>query len=199
MSNIENIGDMLGKLYDRYIMRDFAHIFAGAFILVVVAYSLEKNEVFFTFISGDFVKLIIFLFSSYSLGMLSAEIPSFLFTRKKYRNAKFDLSMKFQKIMITIKEEYGIEPLRLIERFENLRRFGYSLVPASVIGFICFVSLKWKFWSYTHLDILIIIGIIFVLFSSLRLFIRMKDLVGKSKQHYIDELNKNQKPCKEKL
>jgi len=198
MSNIDKIENIVGKLYDRYIMRDLAHIFAGAFILVVIAYSLEQHEVFFDFISANLVNFIIFLFPSYLLGLLLVEIPAFIYTRKWSRIEYDDHNTDFPEKMKEIENKYGFDPLRLIERFEYLRRIGFSLCSASAISFIIII-VKLILGSYEPIDILIIIGIIFVFFSSLRLFQRMKVRIEDAKQHYIDELKKNQKPCKEKL
>ncbi len=195
MSNIDKIGDVLGKLYDRYIMRDLAHAFAGAFILVVVAYSFDQHLVFFCFISKKLLNFIIFLFFSYFIGLVLVEIPASIYKKKWSRIMKSDHNTDFPKIMKAIEDKYGFDPLRLIERFEYLRRIGSSVCATASISLIIIIS-KWIFCCYGNKDISVVVGIIFVIISSLRLFQRMHSRIEDAKSYYINQLEKNKEPSR---
>ena len=138
----EEVKDIVGRLYENFLMRDLTYVFGGALLLASIKYAYDGNLLdAIDYVSQDFLKFILFLTISYFIGLIVQEGASFIKivkTRPKIPKPYNDYFI----LMEDIQEKYGFGTIRRIERIVYLKHVGAAVGSASLIGsFILLVSL----------------------------------------------------------
>ena len=133
------IKDVVGDVYENFLMRDLTFVFSGSLLLASAKYAYGGKLIdTIDLISENGLTFIIFLAISYFIGLIIQE--GFLifqeFVAKVFKTEKRLVKMDLNSavLMARIYEKYGFDPIRRIERTSYLKQVGAAIGFASLIS-----------------------------------------------------------------
>ncbi|MBU4350474.1 MAG: hypothetical protein L6305_09180 [Actinomycetia bacterium] len=160
-----NSNGIFSRIYETFFTRDFCFISGGSLLLIIIKYVLDGEVIdLINYITGNFLKFIVFLTFSYIIGVIVQE--GLYFTKIIITTTKIPSSYKNYILVIEdIRKNYSTVTLREIERVIFLKQFVTCIGGASLISSIILLVIVIKFnkvQDYFLLCVLILLTIVYI-------------------------------------
>ena len=190
----EEYKDVVSRLYENFLMRDFTYIFGGGILLASVKYAYDGNLIgAIDYVTQDFLKFIIFLITSYFIGLIVQEGVSLIIIKTKSKERYIIKTTQeipysdYFLLMAEIQKKYGGGTIRRIERIIYLKHVGAAIGSASLISSLILLVPLIKYhraWDFIIFFVLIITTVACLMENRLKL--KQQDKVLK---HLADTIN----------
>jgi len=133
------IRDIVGRMYENFLMRDLTYVVGGSVVLASIKYTCDGNLICsINYISQNFLRFIIFITISYFIGLLVQE-GILLIRIKGCKIVETEPTPPhpyndYLLCMADIQKKYGGDTIRRIERIIYLKNIGSAIASASLIS-----------------------------------------------------------------
>lgn len=180
------------NLYENFILRDLTYITSGSIIIGSAYFAFTMDIISAVdYITQDFLKFIVFLAISYTLGYIIREGFVILKVFKAHSDIKLSGNNIFGSINSKIFKEVGINAFRDIERNVYFMHFAASLGSGFLLSGIIFLIIFILNPNFAYL----MIFFTFMIFTAICIFDNRsgKKIIENKLNFYLKELGKKKK------
>jgi len=132
----EEIKDTLYNIYECFLLRDLVYVFGGSLVLGSIYYAFKENIIIgINYVTQNFLRFLIFLVVSYFVGLIVTDgIKQIKFIKIVEPDTLLSENFNFTILMAKIRETWGVNTIRRIERCIYFKKVGSVIGSTSLIS-----------------------------------------------------------------